>query len=526
MTRFRPLLIACLIFAAAALPRLLIVAQPITTQLDKTVPDDAYYYFLSARNVAAGRGPSVDGLNASNGWHPLWMLVNVPIFAPTYADQDTPVRIALALGAISDSLVAVCIYWALRRLQSESAAIVGGLAYAINVMPMFQSVNGLETGLAALMLALAWLQTLHLLRAPRGRTALVWGAIFGLAFLARTDSALVLAGLGIFAAWRLRRTPQLIVVGAITALIVVTPWFLWNYANFGSALDQVSSGAVPWTARARLAVDQPDQTTFAEGLRVLTYPAYWLRGDYLGAPPLVGFVLWIFGAWGIFRAFRSMDAAARQLGRLVLVLLVGGALLVFIHTFIRWYPRPWYFMITAQSLALALGLFWESLSRLSLRVAALTVGLAGMLLTGTFMWQIGLYPWQSAHQYAAALWAKENLPAGTRLASMNSGIIGYYSGLDTTNMDGVVNPQAFAAIQDHRMLRYMQSIGIDYFIELGQRRRERVRPVHGRRLPRTAPGNPNPHARISRLGRPAPLPSSNQQLRHEPYHVVCLARIL
>ena len=69
------------------------------------MPDDAYYYFLSARNVAAGRGPSVDGLNASNGWHPLWMLVNVPIFAPTYADQDTPVRIALALGAISDSLV-------------------------------------------------------------------------------------------------------------------------------------------------------------------------------------------------------------------------------------------------------------------------------------------------------------------------------------------------------------------------------------------------------------------------------------
>lgn len=465
MTRFRPLLLACLIFACAALPRLLIVAQPIPTQLDKTVPDDAYYYFLSARNAAAGRGPSVDGLNASNGWHPLWMLVNLPIFAPTYADQDTPVRIALALGAISDSLVAVVIYSALRRLQSESAAVVGGLAYAINVMPMFQAVNGLETGLAALMLALAWLQTLRLLRAPSGRTALVWGAIFGLSFLARTDSAVVLACLGLYAAWRLRKSPLLIVGGAITALIVVAPWFLWNYANFGSALDQVSSSAVPWTARARLAVDQPDQTAFAEGLRVLLYPAYWLRGDYLGAPPLVGFLLWIFGAWGIFRALRSADTSVKQLGRLVLVLLIGGALLVFIHTFIRWYPRPWYFMITAQSLALALGLCWYALPRLSVRVVALTVGLAGILLTSITMWQIGLYPWQSAHQYAAALWARDNLPTGTRLASMNSGIIGYYSGLDTTNMDGVVNPQAFAAIQDHRMLRYMQSIGIDYFID-------------------------------------------------------------
>ncbi len=90
MIRFRPLLIACLIFACAALPRLLIVAQPIPTQLDKTLPDDAYYYFLTARNAAEGRGASVDGINPSNGWHPLWMLANVPIFAPTYADSGHP----------------------------------------------------------------------------------------------------------------------------------------------------------------------------------------------------------------------------------------------------------------------------------------------------------------------------------------------------------------------------------------------------------------------------------------------------
>ena len=96
------------------------------------------------------------------------------------------------------------------------------------------------------MLALAWLQTLRLLRAPRGRTALVWGAIFGLAFLARTDSALVLGGLGVYAAWRLRKSPQLIVVGAIAALIVVAPWFLWNYCQFrlGARSSQQQRGSL------------------------------------------------------------------------------------------------------------------------------------------------------------------------------------------------------------------------------------------------------------------------------------------
>lgn len=464
-TRINPVLTALLLFLGAALPRLVIAAQPIPTQLDKTLPDDAYYYFLTARNIIAGRGSSVDGLNPSNGWHPLWMIINTAIFSAQYDNPDTPVRVAVALGAVCDSLVAVCIYGALRRVQSESAAIIGGLAYAFNIMPIFQAVNGLETGLAALMLALAWLSTLHLLRSQRPRAGLVWGALFGLAFLARTDSALVLGCLGIYAVWRLRYSPQIVLIGVITAMVVIAPWFAWNYANFGSALDQVSSNAVPWTAHARLAAAQPRLPWYAEGLRVLLYPAYWIRGDYLGVPPVIGFVLWVFGAWGIFKALRSPNDTPRELGRIILPLLMGGILLVLAHTVIRWYPRPWYFVITAQSLALALGLFWDAVPRIGIRMGALGLSFAGMLLTGLFVWYIGLYPWQSVHQYTAALWARDNLPAGTRLASMNSGIIGYYSKLDTVNMDGVVNPQAFAAIQDHQMLGYMQAVRVDYFLD-------------------------------------------------------------
>jgi 4-amino-4-deoxy-L-arabinose transferase-like glycosyltransferase len=393
------------------------------------------------------------------------MLVNTAVFSGVQGDPDAPVRAVLALGALCDSLVAVCIFWGLRRLQSESAAVIGALAYAFNIMPMLQAVNGLETGLAALMLALAWLCTLRLLRQPKVTTALLWGVVFGLGFLARTDSAIVLACLGLYAAWRLRRSPQLIAFGAVAALVVVAPWFAWNYSNFGSALDQVSSSAVPWAARARLEALTPEQSATAEGLRVLTYPIYWLRGDYLGAPPVVGILLWVLGGLGIIRAWRSGDEAQRSLARLVLVLLVGGAILVFVHTFVRWYPRPWYFVITAQSLAVALGLFWNSIERVSVRLGTLGVSASGMLIAGLVVWGIGLYPWQAEHQYAAALWARENLPADTRLASMNSGVIGYYSGLTTVNMDGVVNPQAFEAIRNTRMLDYLQESGVDYLLD-------------------------------------------------------------
>ncbi|MEZ5141768.1 MAG: hypothetical protein R2726_04510 [Acidimicrobiales bacterium] len=42
--------------------------------------DDAYYYFGIARNVAAGKGSTFDGINATNGYHPLWLALAVPVF--------------------------------------------------------------------------------------------------------------------------------------------------------------------------------------------------------------------------------------------------------------------------------------------------------------------------------------------------------------------------------------------------------------------------------------------------------------
>ena len=43
--------------------------------------DDAYYYFGVARNLAGGHGSTFDGINPTNGYHPLWCWILVPVFA-------------------------------------------------------------------------------------------------------------------------------------------------------------------------------------------------------------------------------------------------------------------------------------------------------------------------------------------------------------------------------------------------------------------------------------------------------------
>src|SRR5262249_54593302 len=61
--------------------------------------DDAFYYFGIARNVAHGHGSTFDGIDPTNGYHPLWMLLSVPIYA--FGMDGTPaVRVLLVLQVL------------------------------------------------------------------------------------------------------------------------------------------------------------------------------------------------------------------------------------------------------------------------------------------------------------------------------------------------------------------------------------------------------------------------------------------
>jgi hypothetical protein len=45
------------------------------------VEDDVYYYVVIARHILAGHGSTFNGLVATNGYHPLWLLVIIAVEA-------------------------------------------------------------------------------------------------------------------------------------------------------------------------------------------------------------------------------------------------------------------------------------------------------------------------------------------------------------------------------------------------------------------------------------------------------------
>ncbi|HEX7444160.1 MAG TPA: hypothetical protein VF320_09745, partial [Acidimicrobiales bacterium] len=184
--------------------------------------DDAFYYFGIARNVAHGHGSTFDGINLTNGYHPLWMLLAVPVFLLGF-DGTGAVRLLLGVQLLcfGGALVLVAVVagraigdWGrLRAARPDDGAragrwctaLVAAVLAVLAANPYMVKIfaNGLESGVlvvidAAVLAVGAAVGGRFLGRLTR-RPRVGLGLLLALAFLARTDSVFLLAALGLWA---------------------------------------------------------------------------------------------------------------------------------------------------------------------------------------------------------------------------------------------------------------------------------------------------------------------------------------
>lgn len=113
--------------------------------------DDAYYYFKVAQNISEGLGSTFDGINLTNGYHPLWMIVCIPIFALARFDLILPLRVLLMVVAGIHAASAVMIYRLVKSNLSRAVAILAAVFWAFNIYIHYTVYEfGLETPLVVL----------------------------------------------------------------------------------------------------------------------------------------------------------------------------------------------------------------------------------------------------------------------------------------------------------------------------------------------------------------------------------------
>lgn len=432
--------------------------------------DDSYYYAEIARNLVDGNGSTFDTINSTNGYHPLWLGLSLPVFLLGF-DGTGAIRALLVVQlALWVTTLWVLAGIAGRRLGGtpKVVVLVSGAVLALtggNPFVVKMVVNGLESAPAAL------IAVLLLDRVDRNRgevlggtqlTRLLTGCLLGLAFLARTDAIGLLACVAAWCVVEGRRATAPSVSKAMAEVLVLPSLTVFAYGAINLAwfghLSPVSGDVDPntqgsparvlavivvgslavalmaWLSRDRNP-DHPPKFWRVAGFTAHTawYPAYLvlLAGYYLVLSPQVW--LWYFAPIGLYATATLVLVAAD---------LSDGARLESPDTSARRSVAP-IAAILAVPLILALGVQARTLADSNLRSI------------------------QEANRQAG-LWISDNLPADAVLGSWDAGVVGYFTDQPVMHLDGVFNSFEYRKAREQGTeADFLRDRGLAYLVNHG-----------------------------------------------------------
>ena len=425
--------------------------------------DDSFYYYRTAQHIVAGDGSTFDGINFTNGYHPLWMLLLLPIFK--FAGGDSELALRLVYGLLSIILAgSMVIYWSFLKKKCGAFAATAILPFFALPIVLNQFTNGLESGLLILVLGiLLWCVDRWDLLPPQNGLArkAALGFLLALLFLCRLDTAFILIGVAtvtcVFYRVRFWSVPGM--ANALKAywavlvvfVVLVSPYLLWNRAHTGHMVP--ISGALK------------SSFPHVEGSLLRAIRPQWAPYSII----ITAFVIFALASLllptGLLR--RQFQPGAQADSGIVMLLGIGlGALMHFTYSvcFTTWGTFSWHFASYIPLLLFlgALVFAWLKLKGLPWVGGAFSVVVLVVAIAGT-AW--GWTTKKKVHDmwYASATWARENTPENATFGMTDCGYFAYFSHRRTINLDGLINGYEFQhALTSSDLPRYFKHCGLDY----------------------------------------------------------------
>ncbi len=518
--RFHPLfwslcVLGCLLALALAW-------LPVPVSIAHFIIEDMFYYLQAARHLNAGDVASLDGLHATNGFHPLWMAVSRCVEGLSRGDGSLPVHLELTLCALAFALTGGVLFLCLRKTIAVSLALPLTALFLFNYRMMTIPLGGLESGVAGLSVGLL---TLFLLtHRPEWRTAIPAGLLLGLACLSRLD-ALLLTGI-VLAWWSLSpflrdggmvknesgffiqrseeeeakqtgnfsipggRLISLVCSGAlagVVCLLVLMPWFVFSWRTSQTLLPNSrvaieSWSGYQWNSAAGLVGNLVSLTKSRVGASIEplndlgTLLGVWPVASpevgglrYLGAlVTLAGLVVLLVIVWKGHHSAGILPMAWIP----VYVVAHIGYYVFFGHIAIRYF-YPTFLPAIVWLGACAGG--WIHTARDPGRALRWGTWVVVFLICGTTLAGIGsfqkgqatgrFHPLHLGLYSGLAPWLGVNTPFDAHIGSFNAGILSYYSGRQVVNLDGVMNDSVIPALQTRTLANYLDQHGISYLAD-------------------------------------------------------------
>lgn len=398
-----------------------------------TMPvDDSFYYLVTAKNVAAGAGPTFDRISQTNGFHPLWLALLAGLSSLVQMPMETFVRSVLSLQVI--------MAYAGTRLLSRVPSLGGFRMQAVMALLLVNPygakilLNCQESAIQYLLLAgVLWCWW----RIEReGKPVGPWrhlgiGLLAGLAVLARLEALFFAAAITAMpVVWpgagalkeRFWRRLVLSVCRAAGVAAVVAPYLAWNILTFGHLLP--ISGAIKHEDGGSLA---PGWIAAVGAAAMAVLLAFWALGKATGgadreralrrAFPLIAYVT-LVEAYHI--AFRTAAGLSN------------------IHV---WYLVP-HLMLAATAISVSIG--WVHDGRLRMGVAAGLTTLAVAAAVPAWLYRTDPRSYAAYKQEAeAGEWLRSHTGADALVAGWDVGYFSAFSGLRVIGLDGLINSWEF-----------------------------------------------------------------------------------
>lgn len=436
--------------------------------------DDAYYFFTVARNIAAGRGITVDGVHWTTGFQPLWMAVCALAFSLA-GDRG-----ALALlYAVSFALWFGGAWLAVRFVRNARDGEMAPLAAAlIAVLFLCEGqfaqnyFNGMETGLSVtLCLGLMVAFQRHLQGAPASNRQLAGlGMLCGLAMLARNDNVFLcgaLLGALLVSGARPRPFREALVIGAVASLLVV-PWLA--YCQWATGYPMPQSGIA--TSASLRGHDELDTVAWKLLLSIVPLVGLKLRMLIVEHVALAA-VVTLAAALACWLLWRRTGGPALDRGTrwtLLALAATGIAVLAYYSAFssaVQFFER-YFSPIKLLVLLLLSLLIARALPRLRPWPAGAVAALLAAMAVGSnayWTWRDFGQPFRGYLGEAAFVMVRSAIAEGnTRLGFAESGRIGFLYPDRVVNLDGKMRVDVLAALRNGSFARFVQSAGLDYIV--------------------------------------------------------------
>jgi hypothetical protein len=414
----------------ACLAAIMAVTLYVGLSQDPRSLDDAYITYRYARNIAQGRGFVYNvGEPVLGTTTPFYTLLLAGL---SFICRDIP-TLSHIVGVLAWVLCVPVIYGIAEADGDRIAGLVA--ASLIGVNALFLQVLTMETTWYVLVTLLAFFFYV------RKRLTLA-GLCAGLAFLTRWDGVLVIGVLlfaGMLEAWVLQEKREHFPWALLVALCVIVPWLAYSQVTFGSIFPNTffAKAGQGW----KEGLGGPEIGPFTRGLVSIARSAF--IENRLFVLPLGFFLM------GMFSVFRSrvkwwpvlLWTAAYFAGYAVLGVLRFS-----------WYYPP---LVPAFVLLVGQGIegFIDLLAPVSKwRQRGLAIFLIGLCLIPNLDWLIANRRSEMSDRLATYVgvgeWLRASTPSDSSVATIEIGVVGYYSDRTIVDTMGLVSPEMIGHLQD------------------------------------------------------------------------------